>query len=200
MAHHKICVPNIDDFIMQILGMSIALKPNGVIGRSTYDIYKPEEWPTLRCVLEHYDTEPTKAGWRQFVDTHIGQFDHVVVKARWCKVCGNPRLHKTRRCYTCYGFWLRNGHDRPRHLWDVDAKCSNCNFPLSAVGVKVQRDGIERRRQCNGRCQTCDSYWRKYKRERPKYLWGDGPHGFCECGYPAVALVEDIPVCVRHQE
>lgn len=74
--------------------------------------------------------------------------------------------------------------------------CKVCGVPLSALGIHNGR-----KRQRRGKCETCASYWRKYRRERPRYLWGIGPAGWCECGYPAVDLVDgDIPVCDRHRE
>lgn len=197
----RVIVPAIDEFVMQVMGMSIALKTSGIVGRSAYDTYKPDGWPTLRCVLDHYGIAPTSPGWKQFIDIHIGEFEHVVIKARWCKVCTRPQIHKTGRCYTCYWFWSNNGYDRPRHLWDVDAKCSNCNFPLAAAGRRPTfKDGSMRRRQCNGRCQACDSYWRKYKRERPRHLWGDGAYGWCSCGHPANYQKDGFDLCSRCAE
>lgn len=124
--------------------------------------------------------------------------DRVIKKdpARWCKNCGRLQIRRMTRCATCDTYWKRNHMERPRYLWDIEATCRNCKFPFSALPPR--KNG--RKRQCKGRCQPCDSYWRKYKQERPRRLWGDGPHGFCLCGYPAVALVEDMPVCTRHKE
>lgn len=114
----------------------------------------------------------------------------------WCEVCGNPNVFMSGKCSACYEYWKTHKKKRPKYMWDEDAKCKNCGYPLKAVGV----ENSGQRRCRKGLCNPCRHYRQKMGKDRPKHLWGDGPHGFCECGYPAVALVEDIPVCVRHQE
>lgn len=115
---------------------------------------------------------------------------------QWCEVCGDTRLWRGNKCQACYAYWVKHRKKRPKRLWDDDATCRNCGIPLNAVGK--QKSG--RRRQAKGYCLNCYTYKNRTGKERPKEFWGDGPHGFCECGYPAVALVQDIPVCARHKE
>ena len=117
-------------------------------------------------------------------------------RAGWCEVCGNTKVHASGKCVTCYDRWVKDKSRRPKWLWDDDYRCKTCNVPLKSMGH--YKNG--RRRQVKGYCVACYKYKRRTGSPRPRELWGDGPHGFCECGYPAVALVEDIPVCGRHKE
>lgn len=121
-------------------------------------------------------------------------------KPHWCRNCTSPSVVARRRCGACNQYYKKHGKERPRHLWDSEMGCINCGIPLASLPRRSY--GIyQRRRQNKGRCQACHSYRRKYGRERPRHLWGVGPHGWCECGWPAVTLVaKKIPVCVRHQE
>lgn len=121
-------------------------------------------------------------------------------KPRWCCNCTSLRLVANLRCGACNQYYKKHGKERPRHLWDREMRCRNCAIPLAALPRRSY--GIyRRRRQKKGYCQACDSYQRKYGRKRPQRLWGIGPLGWCECGWPAVAFVaKKIPVCVRHQE
>ncbi len=114
----------------------------------------------------------------------------------WCDVCGDPRLHRGQKCCACYRYWIKHGKKRPRRFWDLEMGCRNCGIPLNALGH--QPNG--RRRQRKGYCTACYYYKNRTGEPRPRELWGIGPFGWCECGYPAVALVEDIPVCARHRE
>lgn len=81
-------------------------------------------------------------------------------------------------------------------MWDVEVACANCGVPFSSLGK--QSSGVHRSR--GNLCLTCYKYQNRYGRPRPQYLWGIGPLGWCECGFPAIALVESMPVCVRHKE
>lgn len=110
-------------------------------------------------------------------------------KPAWCEVCGDTNVLAGGKCSACYKYWLKYKKKRPRHRWDPEYRCKTCGIPLAVLD-----------RQANGRCNACYMYRSRHGADRPRELWGDGPHGFCECGYPAVALVEDIPVCVRHRE
>lgn len=123
---------------------------------------------------------------------------HRQKQAKWCKNCGRMDLRSHSRCNACHQYFKTHGKERPRHLYKVDQerRCKNCKFPLAALGKKPSG---QNRHKC-GLCETCYSYKRRTGKARPRQLWGDGPYGFCECGYPAVALVEDIPVCARHRE
>lgn len=130
--------------------------------------------------------------------------DHMYMKpprakqAKWCKNCGRMDVQSHSRCNACRQYYDTYGKERPRHLYKVDNErlCKNCKFPLDALGRR--RSG--RNRYAKGLCETCHSYKRRTGKARPPHLWGAGIFGWCSCGYPAVALVEDIPVCVRHQE
>lgn len=118
-------------------------------------------------------------------------------QAKWCKNCGRMDLRSHSRCNACHQYFKAHGKERPRHLYKVDQerRCKNCKIPLATLGKKPSG---QNRYKC-GLCETCYSYKRRTGCHRPHHLWGDGPLGFCECGYPAVALVEDIPVCARHR-
>lgn len=189
---------------MQVTGMSQAFRLQHIIGWVTYDRYRPDGWPTARFLLEVYGFSPDADGWENFVYSRIGQrvmapnarYKTMQRKERWCKVCGSLRIWRAGRCGTCDSYWKRNHVERPRHLWDDEVKCKVCGVPLNALGLHNGR-----KRQRRGKCETCASYWRKYRRERPRYLWGIGPAGWCDCGYPAIAVVDgNIPVCARHAE
>lgn len=198
-------IPDVDDFIMQVTGMSQALCDMHYILRWTaYDAHRPHDWPSARFLLESYGYSPDASGWKQFVNDRIGQrvtedwhqYRRMMRRERWCKNCGRLQVWRCGRCATCDTYWKRNHVERPRYLWDIEAVCRNCKFPLSALLPKANG----RRRQCRGFCEACSSYRRKYGRERPQHLWGIGPLGWCDCGFPAVALFENMPVCSRHKE
>ena len=199
----RVIIPAIDEFVMQVMGMSQAAYGDGwIVGKSTYERLRPEGWPKLCTVLGHYGYAKDGAGWKQFVDDHIGKpvtdikERHRQIKRGWCSNCGSTDVMTTGMCPQCRRYWLKYGKKRPRHLWDTDAVCRNCKVPLHALG----RFNNGSRRQARGLCTPCNEYKQRTGQPRPKHLWGDGPHGWCECGYPAVALVEDIPVCARHRE
>lgn len=125
---------------------------------------------------------------------------HEKDKPRWCRNCTSPNIVSNLRCGACDQYYRIHKKERPRHLWDTDMGCTNCRIPLASL-PRRKYGKYPRRRQNKGRCQACHSYLRKYGRERPRYLWGIGPLGWCECGHPAVDLVDgDIPVCDRHRE
>lgn len=102
---------------------------------------------------------------------------------RWCKNCGAPSLTGYMRCLACYRYWKVHSKERPRHYFAADATCKNCGIPL-ALGRKRK-----------GKCSRCYEYKRVFGRERPAHLWGNGPHGFCECGQPAHHLIDKFPLC-----
>jgi hypothetical protein len=188
-------MPSIDDIVMQILGMSEALCKPGqkAMGREMYNTHRPPGWPTAYTWLSFYGFEPSNAGWNEAMELLV--IPHH--PPRWCVVCGNPELLALNRCNACYTFLRKNGKERPRHLWDIDATCKTCGFPLASAG----REKKGCRSQRSGWCKPCSTYRITYGKSRPRHLWGIGPVGWCECGYPAVALVAgDIPVCERHRE
>lgn len=194
---------SVDDFVMQVMGMSQAAYGDGwIVGKSTYERLRPAGWPKLYTALGYYGYTKDKAGWEQFVDDHIGQpvtdirERHRKIKKGWCANCGSTKVMTVGLCSPCRRYWLKHGRKRPKHLWSSDVVCKNCRMPLGGVG-KLNSGA---RRQRKGRCLPCAEYMKRTGKARPKHLWGDGPHGWCECGYPAVALVEDIPVCARHRE
>jgi hypothetical protein len=113
---------------------------------------------------------------------------HQKNKPRWCKNCGSPELVANLRCGPCHNYHRRNKKERPRHLWDPEYTCKTCSVPLASV---------EHSR--SGWCDPC-YHFVKLGQERPRHLWGIGRYGWCECGFPAVSFVEDMPVCQRHSE
>lgn len=103
---------------------------------------------------------------------------------RWCQNCGSPNIMGHMRCTACYRYWKAHGKERPYRYFADNAKCKNCGIPLDTV-VIVKK----------GHCSKCYEYKRMYKKERPQKLWGNGPHGFCECGQPANHLIDKFPLC-----
>jgi len=104
---------------------------------------------------------------------------------RWCKNCGHRKTHGLGRCNPCYRHFRRYGKERPRYKWDVDACCKTCGVRLKTVN-----------RAISGYCEACYEYYRK-DLVRPRYLWGIGTHGWCECGYPAEHKIDDFCLCNR---
>lgn len=198
---------SVDDFVMQVMGMSQAIYGDGwIVGRNAYNDYRPTGWQKLETIMVHYGFEPYSTGWQEFTEAHIGlpvmtrkelQRRRQTTARSWCKICGQfDRRLRCNMCGACYKFFRLHRKNRPRHLWDHEARCKNCNIPLTVLG----KYDSGAKRQKKGYCDPCYNYHLRYGKARPKHLWLDGPHGFCECGYPAVALVEDIPVCARHRE
>lgn len=116
-------------------------------------------------------------------------------KAKWCKVCGNPGVCVLRRCQACYAYWTRHHKERPTWLWDEDFRCIVCGFPKKAAMRRKDRPG--RKLFVKNRCSTCFSYYLKYGKDRPSYLWGNGTYGWCDCGYPANYWRGGVGVCAR---
>jgi hypothetical protein len=188
-----------DDFIMQLLGMSEALYGREwIVGIAAYERHKPRGWAKLYTILQHSGYQPTRQGWVEFVDKHIG-VPVVPLDAfwgahrdapRWCKRCRTYGELRSGLCGACYEYKRRNKKSRPRYCWDEDIGCRNCGIPLKSI-----------RQNAKGHCYACAQYQRRTGKDRPRHLWGIGPAGWCECGYPAVAIIDkDIPVCVRHRE
>ncbi len=101
----------------------------------------------------------------------------------WCKNCERSGLIIGGRCLTCRGYYKRHGKERPRRLWDNQSPCRICGIPKFM------------RKQIRGRCVNCDRYKRTYGTERPQRLWGIGPHGWCECGWPAIEQIAGMSLC-----
>lgn len=116
---------------------------------------------------------------------------------KWCKRCGGLQVYAFNRCVTCYRYRRKHGKDRPKYLFDDNPCCGNCGIPLRTL---ISGSG-KRTTSVKGVCEPCYNYKRRFGKERPRHLWGAGEHGWCDCGYPAIALVDgDIPVCNRHKE
>lgn len=101
-------------------------------------------------------------------------------------------------CNTCYWYKLKHGVDRPAYLWRD--KCIVCGKPRQ----DDRRDGFAR-----GRCATCNKYRYKFGRDRTQdAVKRQAPHGWCECGKPAVEVVtvtigrtqEILPLCAECRE
>lgn len=110
-----------------------------------------------------------------------------------CSCCGNPALYAKGMCCACYRYQYRFGKPRPAHLWQQRwnpavgsapadrARCLNCGKPSQFA------DAHDLYRQ---RCKTCHGYLYRNQRERPPKLWQRwAPHGWCDCGQPAVTEV-----------
>jgi hypothetical protein len=66
-------IPHIDDFIMQLLGMSESLYDGKrVVGWALYDICRPAGWPRSLYLLREYGYMDTTQGWAEMVGEHIG--------------------------------------------------------------------------------------------------------------------------------
>lgn len=103
--------------------------------------------------------------------------------ARWCKNCGAPRVTGYMRCNSCRRYWKKYSKERPRRYFADDVTCKTCGIPLVLVRKKADR------------CTRCYEYKRIYKKERPAHLWGNGPHGWCDCGQPAQHKIDNYPLC-----
>lgn len=69
----KMIMPAVDDFILQILGMSEAQYEGAwIIGHTPYDERRPNNWPKAATLLAFYGFMPDGDGWREFVQLHIG--------------------------------------------------------------------------------------------------------------------------------
>lgn len=102
---------------------------------------------------------------------------------RFCTVCGAEGIYAQERCRACYFYHRRNGTDRPRHLWDKEHTCHNCGRPPRGS------------RQVRGLCINCYIYESKTGKPRPQHLWGIGEHGWCDCGWPAITVVDGMALC-----
>ncbi len=110
-------------------------------------------------------------------------------RPKWCYNCKSTKAPFIQgMCRACHGYKKRTGRVRPRYLWDKELGCATCGVPLSTVERHADK------------CAACYAYKLRYGIERPERLWGIGPAGWCECGFPAVAMVEENPVCNRHKE
>lgn len=96
-------------------------------------------------------------------------------------------------CNACHQYQRTRGRPRPRHLWAES--CKVCGKPRQ----EDRRDGFSK-----GRCPTCRNYERRFGRRRPQTaIRKYAPHGWCDCGQPAVEVItvavqqhaERLPVC-----
>lgn len=120
---------------------------------------------------------------------------------RLCSHCPQSLTggHSKTLCDACYQYQQLRGISRPRYLWAE--KCKNCSKPRR----DDRRDGFVK-----GRCNGCYNYFFRYKKDRtPAQIAALAPHGWCECGKPAAAVVRlrwgkrgdnsgyaDYPLCV----
>lgn len=96
----------------------------------------------------------------------------------YCKRCQHARPKTNGLCGACWLHQYRRGTPRPAHLWR-DA-CRTCKRPFGGTC-----------RRHRGECYTCRRYRRRAGRQRPKHLLArTAPHGWCECGQPAVEVRE----------
>jgi hypothetical protein len=110
---------------------------------------------------------------------------------RWAEQCSNCKRSGVPlvkgRCQACQQYYWRHGVERPAHLWQRwnplalpkqqgMRHCKVCGKPQAALS--------------HGRCQTCYTYKRRHKQDRAPWMWQRwAPHGWCECGQPAVTTV-----------
>ena len=109
-------------------------------------------------------------------------------KPQTCKVCGSGKVFSWGMCQTCDGYKRRTGKNRPRALFADDPICKNCKRPLRHLPNRQR----QHRRML---CTACADYERCNHKPRPQHLWGVGPHGWCECGWPAIEMIEGMALC-----
>lgn len=122
--------------------------------------------------------------WYRHKTPRPEQYYNPTPKCKWCKNCG--ALSNSMRgeiCSTCYNYQLRNGKKRPRYLWNTEKTCKTCGKPL------MTNDNVK------GYCRSCYRYKRRTGQPRPRHLWNIGPHGWCECSWPAITVIDDMPLC-----
>ncbi len=115
--------------------------------------------------------------------------------AGMCCNCNQSPAFAKGLCGACYDYKRRNGKDRPRRLYVHRERCKNCDIPLTGDNYRTLRT--------KNMCRACYDYKRRKKHARPSHLWGNGEHGWCECGQPANNIisvkihnhVDTIPVC-----
>lgn len=58
-----------------------------------------------------------------------------------CSRCGGGPVRAKGRCATCYEYFLKNGRERPRHLFEPDLNCKNpaCLRPARLTGGPITR-------------------------------------------------------------
>lgn len=133
-----------------------------------------------RCkACRHYFERNGKERPRELVERHQEKKN----APRWCKNCGSPSIAGFLRCNACYRYWKNHGKERPRRYFD-NPNCKNCGIPLDTVVIVKA-----------GHCSRCYEYKRIFKKSRPEKLWGNGPHGWCECGQPAQHMIDKFPLC-----
>ena len=68
-----VTMPNIDDIIMMILGLSEAVHyDEWIVNVGGWDYNRPTGWPSARYILKFYGFKQNSTGWREFVDQFIG--------------------------------------------------------------------------------------------------------------------------------
>lgn len=96
-----------------------------------------------------------------------------------CSNCKKAPVLSRGMCRACYAYWWKHRKPRPaRRYRDV---CWHCKRPLNSETCSM----------FNGWCNNCYVYKRKYGRDRSKeILQKYAPLGWCDCGQPAVTLLE----------
>ncbi len=110
---------------------------------------------------------------------------------RWAEQCANcgrggVALIKG-RCRACQQYYRRHGSERPAHMWQ---RWNPLALPKQAGTCHCVVCGKPQAMLTHGRCQTCYSYHWRHKQDRAPWMWQRwAPHGWCECGQPAVTTV-----------
>lgn len=87
--------------------------------------------------------------------------------------------HSRTLCDACYQYQQQRGRPRPKYLWAE--KCKVCGKPRR----DDRRDGFTK-----GRCRICYNYLYRFGKDRDRdRIAARLPHGYCECGHPAIAVV-----------
>jgi hypothetical protein len=105
-----------------------------------------------------------------------------------CRTCGRSNVTMTKgECRTCYEYRYLYGKDRPAHLWQ---RWNPIVLPRQAGMCHCKVCGKPAAVLFRQRCTSCYGYWWRNRCERPPHLWQRwAPHGWCDCGAPAVTTV-----------
>jgi hypothetical protein len=99
-------------------------------------------------------------------------------QGKYCENCGIEKVLAKNRCTSCYKWLKYKGIERPRRLWDIDAKCKNshCRRPLDRV-----------KRRYKAFCKDCALYWALTGEYRPRKYCN---RRWCDCGEVATQEAE----------
>ncbi len=133
----------------------------------------------------------------------------------WCANCDKRPAFYLGLCHACAQYQQRTGRPRPKRLWDLQRVINFCecgNIIRAGKVCETCRSYIKRKgrarpsirkaypaycRNCDrptqshdraqGLCGACRSYRRRHGIDRPQALLHKrAPHGWCDCGQPAV--------------